>query len=195
MMRQRGNELVSRTVDIGLQRFEFSDAWRVYKMDDERDLLTLKRGVSGTKDADIVGILRGRDLYLMEVTDLRGHQIENRNKLRHGKMVQEFCQKIRDTIPALVGAFHTADHEDQWTAFMEKLADRSRKIRVVLWMEQDPPRGRAERKRRKSEMSVLIKDVKKHLKWLAPRVLVESQYTYENDLGFTVTNLPGAGQN
>jgi hypothetical protein len=186
---------VSKTIDLEHLRFEFGEAWDVYKIDEEQDLLKIKDGVSGTKDADIIGILHGRNLYVVEVTDLRGHRIENRSKLLNSEMVQEFCQKVRDTIPAVVGAFHATEHTDRWIALMQKLADRSNKIRVILWIEQDQSRNGFEHKKRKSEMSSLIRTLKKHLKWLTPRVFVESQHTYRNDLEFVVTNLPGAGQN
>ncbi len=185
---------MSKTIDIELQRFEFGDSWTVFKFDDETDLLKLKKGVDGTKDADIVGIFNDTRLYLMEITDLRGHRIENRDKLKHGEMVQEFVQKIRDTIPAIVGAFHTTDHKEQWNILMQKLADRSEKIRTLLWIEQDRPRNSYEENKRSAELDTLTKFLKKHLSWLTPRVLVENKQTYRENLDFKVSDLSGAGQ-
>jgi hypothetical protein len=186
---------MSKIIDIERLRFAFGDAWVAYKADDERDLSKVKQGVDGTKDADIVALLHGAKLYLMEVTDLRAARIQNRKKLLHGDMVREFVQKIRDTIPAIVGAFHTTGHKDQWIAFMKKLADRSEKIHVVLWMEQDAPRNLSEEKKRMAEMKTFAQDIKTHLRWLTPRVLVESLQTYEHNLpDLDVNNLPGAGQ-
>jgi len=186
---------MSKTIEIKRQRFEFGDVWRTYKTDDEPDLLKIKQGVDGTKDTDIVALWDNRRLFLMEVTDLRGFRIENRDKLSRGPMVQEFVQKIRETIPAIVGAFHSAPHKDQWDAFVEKLVDRNERIYVVLWMEQDTSRNPYERKRRANEMSAFVTYIKKHLGWLKPHVLVESMETYGQRLGdLRVTNLAGVGQ-
>ena len=177
---------MNKSIDIEHQRFDFTESWIVYKTDNEKDLLQVKEGVIGTKDVDIVGILRNEHLYLIEITDLRGHRIENQKKILSGGMVQEFAQKIRDTIPAIVGAYHTTEHKEQWTIFMQKLCDRKEKIRVVLWMEEDKPTN-------PGELSTFIKSIKNHLSWLTPRVFVENQHTYRGNLDFTVSNLPGVG--
>jgi len=126
---------MSTVIDIEQLRFQFGDSWTVCKVDDQADLQKIKKSVQGTKDADIVRIYQGSQLYLIEITDLRNYRIENKDKLRNNEMVQEFVQKIRVTIPAVVGAFHTAERKEQWIPFMQKLGDRNEKIRVILWME------------------------------------------------------------
>lgn len=173
---------MSTILDIKHLQFQFSGSWVVYKVDDQVDLQKIKKCVEGTKDADIVGIYQNNYLYLIEVKDLRGHRIENKDKLRHGDMVKEFVQKIRDTIPAVVGAFHSTEHKEQWVPFMQKLGNRNEKIRVILWMEQD-------KDCKPDELSTLTKSIKQHLSWLTPRATVENQHTYQNNLNFSVQNL------
>lgn len=177
---------MSTTIDLGNLRFQFNPSWQVKKTDDEGDLQKIKR-IQGTKDADIVGLYNNQ-LYFIEVTDLREYRIENKKKLTHGGMVQEFAQKIRDTIPSIVGAFHSTEHSDTWVPFMESLGNREEKIRLILWMEQDTPDPYSQF-RYKQEMDTFKKSFKQKLDWLTPRVMVESQQTYKNNLDFSVHNL------
>lgn len=173
-----------KPISLEKQKFAFSNAWVAFKVDDEDDLQKIKI-VESSKDTDIVGIYQNR-LYFIEATNLRGYRIQNKKKLKNGEMAQEFAQKVHGSIAAIVGAFHATEHKDQWVSFMGRLADRENKIHVILWMEQDRPF-------KKSDMKIIMGSLKKHLAWLKPRILVTSQLTYNDNLDFTVTDLPGAG--
>ena len=190
---------MSKTIiDVERMQFEFDEDWVVYQFDNNPDLQKIKKAVTGTKDTDIVALLigqRGTTFYFMEVKDFRGCASENRPRLtKDGPdcLPQEFAQKVRDTIPALVGAYRTTGHEEQWRPFMKELMDCSKNIYAVLWLEQDSPVNPL---KRKAAMNILLGKMQQRLDWLTPRVFVESLETYKNRLpGVTVKNLHGAGR-
>lgn len=192
MPRAERNPVMINTLCVENLRFDFGDSWKVYKTDTTEDLKKVKRCVDGTKDADIVALLRkdGKTkLYLIEVTDLRGAEIQNKEKLCNNKMVQEVAQKMRDTIPAIVSAFHTTGKQE-WDPFVKKICDRHENIHVIFWMEQNVYLSS-----QKGFLSSFTRALERRLRWLTPRVFVESLATYQNRLpDLTVKNLPGAGQ-
>jgi hypothetical protein len=177
--------------DEGRLRFQFDDSWFVIKYDEHSDYRERIEHLDGTKAVDFVAVRANSELFLIEVKDLRGHRIENRDRLKGGELAIEVGQKVRDTIAGIVAAHHRGNEED-WGRVVERLGCGETPVRVLLWLEHDLPPG--PRGRRQNQASVLIDKLKKQLNWLTPRVLVVSLRTGETPAGLQATNLPGAGR-
>jgi hypothetical protein len=106
---------VSAVIDVEKLRFEFDDQWTAVEKWD--DAAAFKDGIRklngevwnndrktfesvGAKAVDIVGVL-GRDLYVIEVKDFRGHPETTKQQVQ-GRSLEIAC-KVRDTVAGLVG--------------------------------------------------------------------------------------------
>ena len=169
--------------------FDFGAAWHdtVIQFDKHRDYQNAKK-LDGTKGVDFLGICRD-ELYLIEVKDFRGYRIQNKPRLSNGELAIEVGQKIKDTIACIVGAYRTSSNPDQWQPFIPLLLNQQRKIRIILWLEQDalPQHTHGEG----FASNVLGNELKRRLKWMGVRVDVQnlSQSGIAN-LDLQVTNLP-----
>jgi hypothetical protein len=171
-----------------LLAFDFGDRWRVFKLDGHRDYREQIGKLEGTKAVDFLGILDERELYLIEVKDFRGHRIETRDRLLKGDLAIELAQKVRDSLACLIGAYRTSSDPEYWQSFAKLLCDRHKTIKIVLWLENDPPPSHP-RLRQKARASISGKVFKKKLTWLTSHVLVcgNDKRTLPN---VTVSSLP-----
>jgi hypothetical protein len=181
---------VSKVFEEGRLRFEFDDSWFVVKYDNHPDYRKIER-LDGTKAVDFIAINRDSVLFLIEVKDIRGHRIENRDRLRTAELAIEVGQKVRDTLAGIVGAHHRGKRE-AWERVVVRLTSQEPSVRVLLWLEQDLPSKPTGR--RSNEFSLLINALKGRLDWLTSKVLVASQSVGSAPEGMKVTNLPGAGR-
>jgi len=170
---------MNKEIVIENQKFIFGEDWTVIYYDEEKGFKKLKDTVDGTKDVDIIALDNQQRLFLMEITDLRGHGIQNREKIRTGEMVLEIAQKVRDTIPSLISANIHSPIIDKWKPFIKALINREEPIRVIFWLEEDRHIPPPQEKRRKNEKNIFMDNLKRKLKWLTSRVLVVDQGTYE----------------
>ncbi len=178
------------TFEEGNLSFEFADSWQVVKYDEQPDYQSMARGLRGTKGVDFVGVRSESMLFLIEVKDLRGHRIQNKERLLGGELADEIGQKVRDTVAGIVGFRRTSSVRETWRLFSECLADVSAPVKVVVWLERDTPNHW--RQRRKVRRSVATNVFKKRVKWLTSRVIVcsmDADHLPEVD----INNLPGAG--
>ena len=120
---------------------------------------------------DFVGRF-ARSLFLIEVKDFRGHRIENKKRFMHGELAVEVAQKVRDTLAGIVGVSGEGRTDcATWKPFLDAAVGRP--VRVVLWLEQDAPPGKA-----KGIVDQVNNTLKQHLeqnlRWLNAHVLVAS---------------------
>ena len=72
--------------------------------------------LQGTKAVDFLALSRD-DLFIIEITDFRGHGVECREKIRKGDLVVEVAHKVRDTIPGYVA--HIGAETLNWSPFQQ----------------------------------------------------------------------------
>jgi hypothetical protein len=175
----------SRGFDEEALHFEFDDTWQVVQYDAEPIFQQGIKKVQGTHDVDFVALRAGKQLFLIEVKDFRGYRIQNKKRISNGELADLVAQKVRDTVAALVGARRCRPDDETWRQLARAL-EPVHEIRVVLWLEEDPPSGKRDI-RADSRLSILRKDIEKRLSWLDVRAVVESRST--GLPGVTVTGL------
>lgn len=176
---------VSRGFDEESLHFEFDDAWQVVHYDDEPVFHRGIKRVQGTHDVDFIALRAGKQLFFIEVKDFRGYRIQNKKRISNGELAELVAQKVRDTVAALVGARRSKVDDETWRELTRAL-EPGHAVRVVLWLEEDPPSGRRDI-RADSRRSILQKDIEKRLSWLDVRAMVESRNT--GLPGVTVTGI------
>jgi hypothetical protein len=176
---------VTLELDEKRLRFSFDDDWRVVRWDRHPAYTDGIRALPGTKAVDFVAVHRGEP-HFIEVTDFREHRIETKQQLASGDLVDEVASKVRDTLAGLIWACGRAPLDERHLAsFVGPLVYRSRKVPVIVWLEEDRlPDG--------AELDVLQVAIKKKLLWLNAKVLVTSRLLAEQKPlpGVLVTSLP-----
>lgn len=124
----------------------------------------------GTKAVDFCLLTPLHEPVLLELSDLRGHRIENKRHLSGGGMAVEMAEKVRDSLAGMVWACERelTDFEG-FDRFIHRFVNRSHKLKVVLWLEQDrsPDPGSAD---------ALRSAIDAHLRaWLNAQVIVTSR--------------------
>jgi hypothetical protein len=174
-----------RRFDEQALRFEFDDTWQVVKYDEEPIFQQGIKTLQGTRDVDFVALRAGKQLFFIEVKDFRGYRIQNKKRISNGELADLVAWKVRDTVAALVGAGRCKPDDETWRELARAL-EPGHGVRVVLWLEEDPPSGRRDI-RAPSRRSILQKDIEKRLSWLDVRAVVESRSS--GLPGVTVTGL------
>lgn len=174
--------------------FEFDDTWIPVRYDQHRDYVKKIGTLPQTKAVDIIAVRRssGRPLFFIEITDLRGWRVANKDHLASGELAIEVAQKVRDTVAGLVGAWRNSSDLESWRQSGDALFDRNRRIQVVLFLEQDLPQ--TPRERRFSQQDVLTQQIKGRLRWLTTKVLVTSQSRKHDLPGVFVRHRPKNGK-
>jgi hypothetical protein len=175
----------------GSLAFDFGAAWNNTSLhfDKHRDYEKVVHAVAGTKGVDFLGIYRG-ELYFIEVKDFRGYRIQNKKRLSTGELTIEVAQKVKDTVACIIGASRNTGTAESWEPYLRLLLDRSRPLRVILWLEQDTPpkkpRGRVD-----FDSGVIGKELRTRLHWLHARIAVHSvNEPAPTRLAMQVRNLP-----
>ncbi len=150
-------------------QFTFGPRWEVAKLDEHPAYRQGIEKLSHTKAVDFLAVLDGHALYFMEVKDFRSYRIENERRLTTGELTLEWGHKVRDSVACIVGAYRQSE-ETLWNRCVAILRDKGQEIKVVLWLEYDPPRY--DRKRQQVQASIDQNILKKKFKWLTNKVLV-----------------------
>jgi len=168
--------------------FNFPKAWLVNKYDEQSFYRKKVQKCRGTAAVDILA-LSETDLFLIEVKDFRMHRIENKKRIQHAELADEFAQKVRDTIAGLYGAYRW--HNSIFTPFCNYLYANLkeekrdiRKITAILFLEEDMPPVKA------SDFKVvhryLRENMQMRLKFLQVRCHVYNKKTLPKKFGWHV---------
>lgn len=170
---------MTAALDTQTQRFTFGNSWSsAVSSDEEPDLQAIKRGLGtvSTKDVDFLALRGPHALYMIEVKDFRGYSGDLEEKTNSGTLVKHVTQKVRDSIPAIVGAYRTSLQPDKWKPFAHALTQRNVDLYVVLWLEEGGPDGSSQMDAiSKVGRDARQKELKQRLSWLTNNVLVEGR--------------------
>lgn len=162
------------------QKFIFGNSWTTVVSssppEQDPDLQRIRKGMGdvSTKDVDFIGLRWPFALHLIEVKDFRGRSGDLAEKTKSGTLTRHVAQKVRDSVPAIIGAHRTADKPDRWEPFAKALSQRADGLYVILWLEEDDFEGNMQAKVGRDTRQ---KDLKKRLSWLTDKVLVEGSHT------------------
>lgn len=171
-------------------RFEFDATWDLaFKWDDADEFIEGLQQRDDTRAVDIVGIRRADELWLIEVKDARGFQLDDKN--RRAEAFDEIMRtKVRDTVASLVWSiqrFKPDRCQRVARVLFAKKRSESGRVVVVLWCEG---------------IDVAVAEqfqanISESLRWLNAKVLVtdRSLLPYaprELREALTVTSMPGA---
>lgn len=192
---------MTRTFDEGCLRFEFGERWQIIKYDDSP---MYRKGIGRldeSKAVDFIAAHKNRTLYFVEVKDFRGCEIEQKERLRSGKLDYEVARKVRDSIAGLIGAHRNASEPESLSRYVDLLVNHDRDVKVVLWMEGpaiaslagNDRRGRTRQERRKVGVQAFGNLLKRKLRWLTTKVALANLDEYASLLpDLAVSRLPGA---
>ena len=166
----------------------FDESWQVEKYDEHADYHKLLQQVDGTKAVDFIATRTTgpKVLYLIEVKDFRGYRTEQKQELTSGELASEIVQKVRDTLPGLIGGCRTSSKQDAWRPFASGLLDLQTEIRVIVWLESESRSPYPDDKAK----STLIEQLKRKLRWLTTKVAVLSLKQGPPPDGLHVISLP-----
>jgi len=159
-------------------KFTFDDnSWSdLVHYDKSRDCKNVQRAVMGTKAVDFIGVLKKQQaliLSFIEVKDFRGYRIENKDRMNNGELVEEFAQKVRDTLAGIIGGARNSTHmQSTWKKYVRMLLEKE--VHIVCWVEEDRHANTSpvDLKRNKSSSSALNQVIKSKLSWLTTKVMV-----------------------
>jgi|APTNR8051073442_1049403.scaffolds.fasta_scaffold00490_19 ribosomal protein L25 (general stress protein Ctc) len=158
-------------------KFTFDDnSWSdLIQYDKTTDCRNLQHAISGTKAVDFIGVLQKHTLTLslFEVKNFREHRIENKARVNNGELIEEFAQKVRDTMAGIVGGAQNSSHlKVTWKKYIKLLSGEE--VHVVCWIEEDrrPNYSSVYKNRHKAKASGLVQEIKRKLSWLTTKVMV-----------------------
>lgn len=179
----------------GNLKFTFDDhSWSdLIKYDKTRDCKNVQQAVIGTRAVDVVGVLKKQDLILslIEVKYFRGYRIQNKDRMNNGELVEEFAQKVRDTLAGIIGGARNSTHmQSTWKKYVGMLLEKE--VHVVCWVEEDRHANTStvDLKRKKSSSGALNQVIKSKLSWLTTKVMVANTINnpYHDTLQVSFTN-------
>jgi hypothetical protein len=158
VFRERGLEL------------RFPAASRVLRWDADAAYRDGLRRRAGTKAVDFCVVTPSDEPVLLEVSDLRGHRIENKRHVGSGGLALEMAQKVRDTIAGLVWACERdLTTFERYERLVSRFVNRHAKLDVILWLEEDRPCDPASADALRSAIHGRLRA------WLNARVVVTSR--------------------
>lgn len=159
---------MSAVFDEQKLRFAFDDDWQVLKWDEHGAYVNGLRKFNATKAVDFFGLYIGAP-WFVEVKDFRGYRVANQRRLSSGDLAKEVACKVRDTLASMVWACaRTPVDPGEIGGFLRPLVNRSEKVPVMLWLEEDRPATPI-------SASTLAEAIKRELGWLNARVIVASR--------------------
>lgn len=181
--------MATRIEEAGLV-FEFDDDWEVVvKWDDRPAYRDGLQKLEGSRAVDIIALSPAREmLLLIEIKDFRGHRIRNRDRIKSGSLFLEVGHKVRDSVAGVRGAARTKNDQDVADLARQIAANAS--LTVVLWLEEDrhATSQPTSTRRAKSRLSTLTQELKRRVRWLTPKAVVQSLATnHLSGAGIVVT--------
>jgi hypothetical protein len=178
----------------GTLELEFGDEWDlVLKWDECRSYREGIHRLGDCKAVDVLALSRARrQLLMIELKDFRGHRIENKDRIKGSDLFVEVGHKARDTVAGICGAARTGGDADVARIAVDLVSTTP--LTVVLWIEedrhaQDAPVAR--RKRHKTRLDVMRRELKERLRWLTARVMICSCEASDlREHGIVVRRLP-----
>ena len=180
-------------------RFDFNDkAWHnVIKYDSEKespqiDYDKIKNAIERTKAVDFIGIYQKDELTFFEVKNFKFYRIESKDRIEKGDdknepLDIEIAKKVRDTLAGIIGGARNSTHQRQiWKDYLNIFSNENKRIRIVLWLEQDRPNDRE----RKPRMMTLQNKLLECLSWLTSDIRVFSINNHDFKDNLIVENLP-----
>lgn len=191
------------TISEGQLGFAFPSDWQASKFDDwtfyRRQFMKLagaglncskceegircancgNRNVAGTRGIDIVAIEPGSSCWQIEVKDYRQTRVSN-----FVFLADEVALKVRDTLACLMTAALSAN--DAREKEMAQAAVRCDRLRIVLHLEQPPPKSRLESTA--SRRANILQRLKQLVKSIDPRPLVLDMSSM-GAVGWSVTQI------
>ena len=180
-------------------RFQFSDdAWHnVIKYDSEKespqiDYDKIKNAIEQTKAVDFIGIYQKDELTFFEVKNFKFYRIDSRDRIEKGDdknepLDIEIAKKVRDTLAGIIGGARNSTHQRHiWKDYLRIFSNENKRIRIVLWLEQDRPNDRERKPRTITFQNKLLE----RLSWLTSdiRVFCINNHDFKDNL--IVENLP-----
>jgi hypothetical protein len=185
-------------VDVDSLRFIFGDDWRVIKLDEHAFFKQRLMPLQVTRAVDIVGLYRGRSLYLIEAKNYLSRPIllSNAEKDIAGDSLElKVARKAKDSVACIMGASRTTVDE-WWASCADAVRARHLLLKVVLWLEFEPkrtPRGPRLAQRRveliKQEALVRERSLRNRLAWLTKEVVVVNRAIHAGALPDTKVEL------
>ena len=185
---------MSTPIDEGAVRFTFGDEWEVEKYDETGVYRTGLGKLDGSKAVDMVGIHAGRDIYLIELKDMRTYRIENKGRVGE-PLALEVAQKVRDTLAGVSGAARKG-LLGIWKPVARKIPEGKSCVKVVLSLDQDRAPSPFAEQKGKADLLVLTRKLEQKCAWLDCRVLATNAADAASKIpDLTIQNLPrGTGQ-
>jgi hypothetical protein len=181
----------------GALELEFGDEWDlVLKWDECRWYRDGINRFGDCKAVDVLALSRTRrQLLMIELKDFRGHRIQNKDRIKDGELFVEVGHKARDTVAGICGAARTGGDADVARIAMQLAAITP--LTIVLWLEEDrhaQDAPVAHRRRGKTRMDVMRRELKARLRWLTQRVMICScEGSDLREHGIVVRRLPLGG--
>lgn len=178
-----------RPIDIKKLRFLFDETWDdALEWDRSPEFLDGVHRLQHTHGVDIVGRRFSSQLWLIEVKDPRGHEVEYRRKGENPATLT--AEKARDTLAGIVWAIQRFEGDrasDLGRTIFSGTKARPSALFVVLWLEGI----------RAAEASAYTAQLERALRWLNPTVIVTNRslwrpWAQRFAPGLEVESLPGA---
>lgn len=142
--------------------------------------------LQGTKGLDVVGT-SGTQVVLGEVKNFRGHRIENKAKLQKGRLYVQVAEKLRDTVAGLLAIARGGSQMAPTSQSILEglLAEQDRRAVVFLYVDEDSSTAgnRFQKNRRKQELDVHLKALKRSTSWFPARKIVFDRGSIPQALG------------
>lgn len=174
----------------GELEFTFGPSWRVLKYDENGSYYKtqLARQIGRTKAVDFLCLRDDMPLLMLEVKDF-GRGVPDREKFDQLPMV--VATKARDTLAGIIGGMHCAGGTGK-RVFRDAYDKLTGPPRVVYLFEDLAIPARRPIGRSANKKDVLLKQLKRHLRWLTRKVMVIGLDDYRSVLcDVTIRRLRG----
>jgi hypothetical protein len=157
--------------------FSFEDElWEVLKYDEDHNYIEIKNKLSGTRAIDFLTFYNNT-LVMFEVKGFRGYGTQKsvNDRLAEGMEVltTEVAQKVRDTIAIIVGISRNTQVKNTiWERAANQILE-NKHLMVIAWIEEDL-NTRAQKLRKKTEMSIRTEKLKIKLSWLTTAIFIDN---------------------
>ncbi len=164
--------------------FDFGRSWDVLKYDQNGGFYRsgIERALTGTKGIDfLICAQQVGPLILLEVKDF---SLGVPDRAKFDQFPTVVAHKVRDTLAGIVGGYHRSSGPER-TFFHTSYARLSQQPQVFYFFEDIPTPARRAREKAHNKRGVLLKQLKKQLRWLTSDIMVvglDDYRTFIHDL-------------